>query len=461
MKSEQERHAGPGSPPEAWEPLSRVTRAATIPVLRFMRIEAASGVLLLVATVSALLLANSSLAAGYSNFWEAPVAISVGPLALERSLRWIVNDGLMVIFFFVVGLEIRREMYAGALATWRGAALPMAAAAGGMLVPALVYIVVAGAPETRSGWGVPMATDISFALGIFALLGKRVPVSLRVLLLAVAVIDDVGAILVIGLFYSSGVSLPGLLVAGVALVAIVVLQRMGVRAKFAYVVCALVAWAAIYSAGIHPTIAGVLVGLLTPVRAWFGPQGFVTDVQRHLEPLSDADAVSPEEFQRSLNLVDVARREALSPAESLIESLHSWVAFGIMPLFALANAGVLLSGEALEAHGAVAAGVALGLLVGKPVGVLGFSWLALKCRVAILPDLLSGRHLVLLGCVTAVGFTMSLFIGQIAFSDAGALGAAKLGVLAASGVAAGATLLLGRFLLPGEQARLDAAQRAG
>lgn len=435
-----------GSPPEAWEPLSRVARAAAKPLQRFMRIEAASGVLLLVAAVVALVLANSSLSANYAKFWETPLQVSVGSFTFERSLRWFVNDGLMVIFFFVVGLEIRREIHSGALATLRRAALPLAAALGGMLAPAAVYLLVAGGPATRSGWGVPMATDIAFALGIFALLGKRVPGSLRVLLLAVAVIDDLGAILVIALFYSAGVSLPGLLVAALGLGAILGLQRMGIRAKSAYVVCGLVVWGAVYSAGVHPTIAGVLVGLLTPVRAWFGPEGFISGVQKELKPLSASEAPSEAQLHRSLERINVARREALSPAESLIERLHPWVAFGIMPVFALANAGVLLSGQALAGQETVAAGVALGLLVGKPLGVVGFSWLALKCRVAMLPGEVTHRHLALLGGVTAVGFTMSLFIGQIAFPDAAVLGAAKLGVLAASGIAAALTLLAGRFM---------------
>lgn len=260
----------PSSAPEAWDPLLRFARLAALPLERFLRIEAASGILLLVVTAVALAWANSPWAASYAHLWHAPVGIRLGAFTFERSLEWFVNDGLMVIFFFVVGMEIRRELHDGELSDWRRAALPAAAALGGMLVPAALYLAFAGAPATRSGWGVPMATDIAFAVGILTLLGKRAPAAMRVLLLALAIIDDLGAIIIIALFYSSGVAVSGLLVAAVGVVGIVAMQRFGVRAKLAYVVPSLVVWAGMYSAGIHPTIAGVIVGLMTPVRAWLG-----------------------------------------------------------------------------------------------------------------------------------------------------------------------------------------------
>lgn len=331
-------------PPEAWSPLFRAVRLATRPLERFLRIEAASGILLLVAAAVALAVANSPWAEGYLHFWHTPVGLRVGAFSIERSLEWLVNDGLMAIFFFVVGLEIRREIHHGEL---RRAALPLAAALGGMLVPALFYLAFAGAPATRSGWGVPMATDIAFAVGILTLLGKRVPPALRVLLLALAVIDDLGAIVVIALFYSTGISGSGLLAAGLGLGAIFVLQRLGVRPKAAYIAAAVVVWAGIAAAGVHPTIAGVIVGLITPVQAWLGPTGFVNGMQKELEELTlgSPEALSSHELAKTLRHMAVARREAMSPAESLIELLHPWVAFGIMPLFALANAGVPPAGE--------------------------------------------------------------------------------------------------------------------
>jgi len=450
------------SPPEAWEPLLRLRRLAGRPLERFLRIEAASGILLLVAAAVALAWANSSWAESYFHLWHTPVGIRIGEFSWVRPLEWFINDGLMVIFFFVVGLEIRREIYCGELSEWRRAALPAAAALGGMLAPAAIYLLLAGAPSTRSGWGVPMATDIAFAVGILALLGKRVPAALRVLLLALAVIDDLGAIVVIAIFYSSGVTLSGLLAAALGFGGILALQRLGVRVKLAYVVPALVAWAGTYAAGIHPTIAGVIVGFLTPVRAWLGPDGFLTGVQKEIELLSEVPerSRSTHDVAETLRHVAVARREALSPAESLIETLHPWVAYAIMPIFALANAGVSLSGAELDGTSwGVLVAVALGLMIGKPVGVLMASWLSLRLSIALLPAGLTYRHLVVLGIVAGVGFTMALFVAQLAFSDVRLLAAAKLGVLAASGAAGLAAILLGRVLLA-QSTRRDVAQTA-
>jgi Na+:H+ antiporter, NhaA family len=398
-------------PPEASPTLLRLRRLATRPLERFLQLQAASGVVLMLAAAVALAWANSPWVSSYAGLWHTPIGVRVGDFVFERPLEWVVNDGLMALFFFVVGLELRREVHCGELSEWRRAALPAAAALGGMLAPAAIYLILAGAPETRSGWGVPMATDIAFALGILALLGKRVPPALRVLLLALAVIDDLGAIVVIALFYSSGVNAMGLLVAAAALSCVVVLQRFGVRSKLAYAPVALVAWAATYAAGVHPTIAGVAVGLLTPVRAW-------------------------------------REEEDESPAERLIHALHPWVAFGIMPVFALANAGVTLGGAGSSAAAsATLTAVAAGLVVGKPLGVLLACWLALQLRVSRLPSGITWRHLAVLGLVAGVGFTMALFVAQLAFVDAQLLAAAKLGILIASAVAGVLALGLGRWLL--------------
>jgi NhaA family Na+:H+ antiporter len=438
------------SPPGAWEPLLRIVRLAGRPLERFLRIEAASGILLLVSAAVALVWANSPWAESYMHLWHTPLGVRIGAFAFERSLEWVVNDCLMVIFFFVVGLEIRREIHDGELSEWRRAALPAAAAFGGMLAPAGLYLALAGDPATRSGWGVPMATDIAFALGVLALLGRRVPAALRVLLLALAVIDDLGAIVVIAIFYSSGIAASGLFIAAMGLGGVLALQWLGVRAKLAFVLPALVVWTGIYEAGIHPTIAGVIVGLMTPVRAWLGPEGFLVSVRREVEHLAQATsrALSPHELGETLRNIDVARREAQSPAEDLIERLHPWVAFGIMPVFALANAGVSISGGSHGlASAKVVAGVAVGLIAGKPIGVLAASWLMLRLRVGTLPRGVSLRHLVVLGLVAGVGFTMALFIAQLAFTDVRLLAAAKLGVLAASGGAAVLGLILGRLLL--------------
>jgi NhaA family Na+:H+ antiporter len=437
-------------PPEAWEPLVRLARRAARPLEAFLRIEASSGIVLILAAAVAFAWANSPWADSYARFWRTPVGIQIGTFHFERALEWVVNDVLMVIFFFVVGMEIRREIHDGELSDARCAVLPAIAALGGMVAPAALYLAIAGAARTRSGWGVPMATDIAFALGVFALLGRRVPPVLRILLLALAVIDDLGAIVVIALFYSSGVALSGLLVALLGVVVLLLMQRFGVRAKAAYVVPGVVVWAGIYAAGIHPTIAGVIVGLLTPVRAWLGPEGLLHGARAELERLGQAapGTVSNTDLADARRHVDIARREAISPAQSLIDALHSWVAFGVMPVFALANAGVPLSGGARgDAPWEVIAGVGVGLIVGKPLGVLLATWLTLRAGWGTLPAGLGWKHILVLGCVAGVGFTMALFIANLAFVEAPLRAAAKLGVLGASVGAAVLAIVLGRTLL--------------
>lgn len=454
------------APPEAWKPLFRFARLAGKPLERFLRIEAASGVVLLVAAAIALGWANSPWAGAYAHLWHTPLGVRLGDLAFERSLEWFVNDGLMVVFFFVVGLEVRREVQKGELSDVRRAALPAIAALGGMVAPALVYLMIAGAPATRSGWGVPMATDIAFAVGVLALLGKRVPAALRVLLLALAVIDDLGAILVIASFYSAGISWTGLAVAALGLMGVFIMQWLGVRSKLAYVAPALVVWGGVYAAGIHPTIAGVVIGVITPTRAWLGVEGFTHGVGREVRRISQADALSSHQLAGALKHVGVARREAISPAEALIEALHPWVAFGIMPIFALANAGVSLDGVGFgEDTARVTVGVALGLLLGKPLGVVLASVASLQAGLATLPRGLTYHHLVVVGIVAGIGFTMALFVAQLAFGDVEQLGAAKLGVLVGSGAAALLSFVVARAFLspvphPGAAESADEAERS-
>lgn len=438
-------------PPEAWEPGLRLARLAARPLERFLQIEAASGILLLVVAAVAFAWASSPWSGSYEAFLSSPVGVRVGGVAFERPVRWFIDDGLMTIFFFVVGLEIRRELDHGELSERRRAALPLIAALGGMIVPAVLYAAIAGTEAPR-GWGVPMATDIAFALGVLALLGPRVPPALRVLLLALAVIDDLGAIGVIALFYSGPIDGRGLAVVAAGMILLVTLQRVGVRRKLVYVVPGVVIWAGVYASGIHPTIAGVLVGLMTPVRAWLGPEGLLREAPRLLEELGRRGAEPRPDthaLAETLATVDHLRREALSPAESLIESLHPWVAFVIMPVFAFANAGVALRPSSLE-HGetTIALGVGVGLVMGKLAGVLGASWVAIRTGVAVCPRGITTRHLVVLGAVAGIGFTMALFVAGLAFDDPEQLGAAKLGVLAGSVMAGLLALGLGRWLLP-------------
>jgi Na+:H+ antiporter, NhaA family len=449
-------------PPGAWEPLTRLARFARRPLERFLQIEAASGILLLVVAAIALVWANSAWASSYLALWHSTLGLRVGNFVFDRSLEWVVNDGLMVVFFFVVGLEIRRELHHGELSEWRRAALPFAAAFGGMVAPALLYLAIAGQGSTHSGWGVPMATDIAFAVGVLALLGKRAPPALRVLLLALAVIDDLGAIVVIALFYSSGVAVTGLLIATLGIFGIFVMQAFGVRQKVAYVLPGFVVWAGIHASGIHPTIAGVIIGMLTPVKVWLGPEGFVQQVRSSIDALSrqSLDSIPSHDFSDELRLIRLANREAISPAESLIETLHPWVAFVIMPVFALANAGVALDGLAFDSSTTkLVLAVGVGLVFGKPLGVLLACQLTLRLKVASLPTGITLRHLVVLGAVAGIGFTMALFVAQLAFADAHLLGAAKLGVLIASGIAAIVGLGLGWLVLKPVQ-HLGIAQTA-
>jgi NhaA family Na+:H+ antiporter len=438
-------------PPEAWAAGLRMARLAALPLERFLRIQAASGLLLLASAAIAFVWASSPWAESYARLWETRVGITVGTFSFERSLRWAVDDGLMAIFFFVVGLEIRREMHHGELSEVRRAILPLAAALGGMVVPAVLYAALAGEVAPR-GWGVPMATDIAFALGVLALLGERVPPALRVLLLALAVLDDLGAILVIAIFYSEPLKPLGIVAGGAALGVIVLMQRLGVRRKATYVAPTIAAWAGVYAAGVHPTIAGVIVGMMTPVRAWLGPEGLLREAPRLLDQIAArAREERPDAYvlAGTLSSIDHLRREAMSPAESLIGGLHPWVAYGIMPVFALANAGVPLAGLELGGEGTtVAVGTGVALVLGKLVGVVGACWLTTKLGLALLPKGLDLRHLVVLGLVAGIGFTMSLFVAGLAFTEPDRLAAAKLGVLVASVLAGVAALVVGRTLLP-------------
>ncbi|MBA3818082.1 MAG: Na+/H+ antiporter NhaA [Deltaproteobacteria bacterium] len=437
-------------PPGASHQAVRVARAVFRPLERFLHIQAASGIVLVVAAVIALGWANSPWAGTYSAVFEAPIQLGIGGHGLEVSVRFVINDVLMAIFFFVVGLEIRREMHAGELSDLRRAALPIAAAIGGMIVPALIYLAFNPSGPAASGWGVPMATDIAFAVGVLALLGSRVPPSLRVFLLALAIIDDIGAILVIAVFYSSGIELTGLGIALLGIAAIVGLQRFGVRRVSAYVVPAAVVWAGVYSAGIHPTIAGVIVGLLTPAVAWYGPRRFVASAREDLGQIAEItrqDAPTPD-FSEPMTKLRRSQREVLSPVERIESAMHPWVAFGIMPVFALANAGVNVGDAGLGTMPLIAVGIAAGLVVGKLVGVLAASMLAVKLGIASLPRGATWRGVGVVGLVAGIGFTMALFIAELAFAGRPALhGVAKIGVLLASAAAALATLVVGRLLL--------------
>jgi NhaA family Na+:H+ antiporter len=406
------------APPGSWWFAHHLARRAAAPVEKFLAIEAASGILLLLTAAIALLWANSPWKDEYRALFHTVFGLRLGQFAFERDLHFWINDGVMTVFYFVVGLEIRRELYRGQLSDVRRATLPLVAALGGMVVPAIIYALINKGHASFRGWGVPMATDIAFAVGVLTLLGKRVPPALRILLLALAVIDDVGAIVVIAIFYSSTLNASGFLLLAVGLGLVFALRAMGVRHAWLYVPAGVVAWAGAYTAGIHPTLAGVAIGFMTPVRPW---------------PADDEET------------------EPRSPAEHLEHSLHGWVAYGAMPLFAFANAGVSLgttsfSGDSLLAF----LGVGFGLVVGKPVGVFGASWLATRLRIAALPAGTTWMQVALVGVVAGIGFTMSMFIAELAFPRGATLETGKAGILIASTIAAVFAYAFGRAILPSE-----------
>ena len=405
-------------------PIRRLTR----PLARFLRVESAGGVVLLLCTAAALVLANSPAAGWYHGLWHAPVALEVGPLQLAGDLgHLVVNDVLMTVFFFVVGLEIKRELVTGELRDPRKAALPVVAALGGMVVPATTYAALRwGHPDVR-GWGVPMATDIAFVVGVMALLGPRVPFGLKILLLSLAIADDIGAVVVIAAVYSGSLNWWMLLavVAGLSLVAM--LRDLGVRSTKVYVVIGAGVWLACVKSGVHPTVAGVALGLMTPSTTWVRRESLRLALADLLAELREdrEDAVGAHDLQ----LLAFAARESVSPLDRLEHALHPWVSFVIMPLFALANAGVEVRLAAMTDPVAVA--VALGLFVGKPVGVVLFSWLAVRSGLARLPAGVTWPVLVGGGFLAGIGFTMSLFVAGLAL-EGDHLTAGKLGTLTGS-----------------------------
>ncbi len=415
---------------------------------QFARLQASGGIVLLIATVLALAWANSPWGHYYFELWETNLAITLGSLSLsEHLLEW-VNDGLMVVFFFVVGLEIKRELIVGELASARRAALPIMAAIGGMLVPALIYTLLNAGTEAQSGWGIPVATDIAFTLGILTVLGKRVPTSLKVFFTAMAIADDLGAVVVIALFYSKGIHWTALAVGGGILVALIVLNRLGIRRPLPYALLGVGLWLAFLEGGVHPTIAGVLLAMTIPARTPVSTQAFLaqcTAVLGEFEPGISGEAAGHGGRERAAvqTLESIAER-IQSPAERLERLLTPWTTYVILPIFALANAGVSLSGNIAEAlTSPLSLGIALGLLLGKSAGISLFSWLAVKTGIGAMPVDVQWPQLFSASWLAGIGFTMSLFIAGAAFSGS-ALSTAKLSILVASILAAaiGSSLLI-------------------
>jgi Na+:H+ antiporter, NhaA family len=414
---------------------------------RFLHVEAVSGIVLLVAAASALIWANSPAADSYHHFWSAPFSIGVGDRSFTRSLHFLINDALMTVFFLVVGMEIRREIHEGALASVRLATLPLAAAVGGVLVPAMFYISVNGEAPLRDGWAIPTATDIAFAVGVLALLGKSIPASIRIFLLALAIIDDIAAVIIIALFYSGGLDMTGLIIAAAGIFLVLGWQRMGICAAYAYVIPGAILWFGLLRTGVHPTLAGVVLGLMTPVVPIPTRERPIHRAARALKALkSDVGKQDSRAWLEPLKQLRTAQREMIPPVVRVENALHPWVAYCVMPLFALANAGVNVDGIDFDVPGAqsVLLGVAIALVIGKPTGILLGSWIAVRLGWCQLPPGVTWRGIAVIGCLGGIGFTMSIFIATLAFTDEGLLAAAKTGVLLASAIAAVVGLALGR-----------------
>jgi NhaA family Na+:H+ antiporter len=420
------------------------------PFVRFMELEISSALLLLAMTALALVWANSPWGATYDQFWHIPLGLRLGDFfSLELSLGHWVNDGLMAIFFFVVGMEIKRELVLGELSSLRRATLPVAGAIGGMVVPAGIYFAMHAGQETVRGWGVPMATDIAFAVAALSLLGKRVPSGLRVFLLALAIADDLGAVAVIAVFYTAELHLDALALAGVGCAVCLALNLIGVRSLAVYGVVGAFIWFQTHHSGVHATVAGVMLGFLTPTRADFDQhRETLVDAARHAleelhhtlvgrgdeEPPADPSGHHRHQLVRKLEVVG---RHALSPLDFLVNRLERWVAFFIMPVFALANAGVVLEASTLGDPVArkVGLGVALGLVVGKPIGVTLVSWLAVKGGIAVLPRGVTWGSILGAGTLAGIGFTVALFITALAFLEPNHVAGSKAGILLGSLVA--------------------------
>ena len=407
-----------------------LARSVGRPLQRFLHIEASGGLLLVLAVVVALVWANSPWDAAYHSLWSSELTIELAGHTISEDLRHWINDGLMTLFFFVIGMEIKAELTSGQLARPADAAVPIAGALGGMLVPAAIYAAFTAGGTGAAGWGVPMATDIAFALGVLALLGDRVPSNLKVVLLGLAIVDDVGAIVVIALFYTGDLQPQWLAAAAVGLALIALLRQIGVRYLPVYVVIGVAVWLATFESGVHATLAGVALGLLTPARPLL-PE---VDADRIASELSEDRSVTAAEVRD----ISFRIRESIPTTERLQDLLHPWTSYLIVPLFALANAGIPLTPDAIaeSASSAVTVGVAAGLVVGKLAGITGAIALVLRLRLGRLPAGIAMRDIVGMSAIAGIGFTVSIFIAGLAFDDPALTDQATIGVLVATVLAA-------------------------
>lgn len=417
------------------ELVDRLTR----PLSRFLRIEAAAGTVLLLATIAALGLSNSAWADSFARLWELSIGLQIGALDFNRPLQGWINDGAMTLFFLLVSIELKRELVLGELHDPRVAALSVSAALGGMIVPAVLYVLLLWNRPGAEGWGTVMATDTAFVIGCLALAGSRIPQSLRVFMLSLAIVDDVGAILVVAIGYSHQIVWPALVLAALGIAVVYAMRRIGIRGFPQYFLAGVMIWLAVDASGIHATVTGVVLGLMTPARRWVDDERLYAILGKVVAHPKGPDSSSNTPDRSSLQLAEIAARETLSPVERLQIALHPWVAFVVMPVFALANAGLPLSLNGIEPG--VTAAVVAGLALGKPAGILLFVWAALRSGLAAQPRELSWRFLCGGAFLAGIGFTMALFIASLAFNSE-LLASAKLGILLASVMSSAAGLII-------------------
>jgi len=414
-------------------------------IQHFIKDESFSGVLLFLATLLAVIIANSSLSETYFDLWHMPLGVTLGGHTISMSLTYWIDDGLMSLFFLMVGLEIKREMLIGELSSITKASFPILAAIGGMVVPALVYVGLN--LDSPIGFGIPMATDIAFALGILMLLGKRVSPSLKLFLVALAVVDDLGAVLVVATVYTNEIHVNYFFYAGVAYTLIWLLNFKGVTQLWPYLILGIALWIFIHDIGIHATIAGVLLAFAIPIESKIDEKSFIINSKKSIssfeEHMDNVPILNHHQID-SLENIAYAYDEVQNPLVKLEHQLHSFSAFFIMPLFAFSNAGVLIDFSAVSSHMMVVLGVVFGLIVGKPIGIFGFTYLAAKLNIIQKPEDLSWSEVIAVGFLGGIGFTMSIFITQLAFADETLIAAVKLGVFSASFIAAviGVVLIL-------------------
>ncbi len=435
--------------------INRVVQAAANPIQEFLKLQSASGILLFAFTVAAIVWSNSPWSHTYQESWHTTLSFGFGTLVFSKSILHWINDGLMSVFFFVVGLEIKREILVGELSSFKKAMLPVVAAVGGMVVPALIYAGFTRGTPALSGWGIPMATDIAFSLGVLTLLGKRVPIQLKIFLTAFAIVDDIGAVIVIAFFYASSIVWWHLAITGFVLILLVCANWLGVRHLLLYTVLGVSLWLALLDSGIHATVAGVLLAITIPARSSLNKRGFLKKSRSILNLLEgdsprQVTADSEKRDQSSVRDLGQVNEDFKSPLHRFEHALHPWVIFGIMPLFAFANAGVRFEeGLGSLMLNSVPLGVFLGLVLGKQIGITIFSWIAVKSRIASLPSSVTWRDIYGVAWLGGIGFTMSLFIASLAFGDGPLMGESKLGIYAASFVAGvGGLLILSRRAEP-------------